>query len=156
MTVVRVAQEHELERVNELRHMVNDLHVENRPDIFKQGWGQDISNAVYEMWKSEDHKIIVAEHGQTICGFACIHFIEKSETAYRKPLRYIEVSEFGVDPVFRRKGIATELMEFIFDLAKETGISRIELNMWDFNESALAFYESVGFRTYRRIMEAKA
>ena len=25
--------------------------------------------------------------------------------------------------------------------------------MWEFNEGALKFYESVGFRTYRRYME---
>lgn len=153
--VTRFAQEHELERVNELRRMVNNLHAENRPDIFKQGFDQEISNAIYEMWKLDDYKIIVAEHDQTICGFACIHFIKKSETPYRRPLSFIEVSEFGVDPAFRRKGIATELMAFVFDLAKENGLSRIELNMWDFNESALAFYETVGFRTYRRFLEVE-
>jgi GNAT superfamily N-acetyltransferase len=38
-------------------------------------------------------------------------------------------------------------------LAKEKGFDRIELNMWEFNRDALAFYESVGFETYRRYME---
>lgn len=31
---VRYAKREELERVNELRRMVNELHAENRPDIF--------------------------------------------------------------------------------------------------------------------------
>ena len=29
----------------------------------------------------------------------------------------------------------------------------IELNMWEFNKDALAFYEAVGFSTFRRYME---
>ncbi len=33
------------------------------------------------------------------------------------------------------------------------GVSRLGLNMWEFNEGALAFYEAVGFRTYRRYMQ---
>ena len=37
--------------------------------------------------------------------------------------------------------------------AKEKGFHRIELNMWEFNRGALAFYESIGFETYRRYME---
>jgi len=39
------------------------------------------------------------------------------------------------------------------DMLEELGFDRIELNMWEFNEGALRFYESVGFKTYRRYME---
>lgn len=31
---------------------------------------------------------------------------------------------------------------------------RLELNMWEFNAGALAFYEACGFSTYRRYLEA--
>ena len=30
---------------------------------------------------------------------------------------------------------------------------KLELDMWEFNDGALKFYESVGFITYRRFME---
>ena len=45
------------------------------------------------------------------------------------------------------------MMNFIESYAKEKGYSRSELNMWAFNEEALAFYEAAGFRTYRRYLE---
>ena len=35
------------------------------------------------------------------------------------------------------------------------GFDRIELNMWEFNRDALAFYEAAGFVTYRRYLELK-
>ena len=33
------------------------------------------------------------------------------------------------------------------------GLDKIELDVWEFNDTALKFYESLGFRTYRRYME---
>jgi len=66
---------------------------------------------------------------------------------------FLDIDEFCVDEAFRRQGIASAMIEFIRRFAKEKGFHRIELNMWEFNEGALAFYEAVGFRTYRRYME---
>ena len=45
------------------------------------------------------------------------------------------------------------MIRFIRDFAKEKNYSRVELNMWEFNRNALAFYEASGFTTYRRYME---
>ena len=44
---------------------------------------------------------------------------------------------------------------FIKADAKLHGFDRIDLNMWEFNENALAFYEAMGMKTYRRYMELK-
>ena len=66
---------------------------------------------------------------------------------------YLDIDEFCVDEAFRRRGFAAEMIRFIREYAKEEGFGRIELNMWEFNQDALAFYEAVGFNTYRRYME---
>ena len=66
---------------------------------------------------------------------------------------FLDIDEFCVDAAYRRTGVATEMIEFIRAYAKEEGFSRVELNMWEFNKAALAFYEKVGFLTYRRYME---
>ena len=58
-----------------------------------------------------------------------------------------------MDSEFRRQGVATELFEFIKEHAKSKGLDKIELDVWEFNDIALRFYESLGFRTYRRYME---
>jgi ribosomal protein S18 acetylase RimI-like enzyme len=39
--------------------------------------------------------------------------------------------------------------------ASEQGMEDIELNVWEFNRAALAFYRSVGFETARRTMLKK-
>ena len=71
----------------------------------------------------------------------------------RRYVNDVHVEEFGVDPAFHRKGVATALVEYMKRDAAQRGYPRIELDMWEFNQGALAFYENVGFQTYRRYME---
>ena len=153
--MVRFARKDELDRVNELRKEVNDLHVAGKPEIFKEGFGDDLRNYIYEIWNDPGKEIIVAEKAGVVCGFAVIQYVSRPENPFRKAIRYIDVDEFGVDAAHRRQGMATEMIGFIRALAREKGYDRIELNMWEFNQDALAFYESVGFTTYRRYMEMK-
>ena len=151
--MVRFAKEEDLERVNEIRKMVNDVHVNGRPDIFREGFNDELKNFIYEIWNAENKDIIVAERDGVICGFACIQIVDKPENPFMLARRFYDVDEFGVDEKFRRQGVATELIGFIRADAKRRGINKVELNMWEFNEGALAFYESVGFQTCRRYME---
>lgn len=44
--MVRLARWDDLERVNELRKMVNDVHVNGRADIFKAGFDDVLKNSV--------------------------------------------------------------------------------------------------------------
>lgn len=151
--MVRLAKKDELERVNEIRKMVNDIHVSGRPDIFKAGFNEDLKNYIYEIWSAENKDILVAERDGIICGFACVQYTDKQENPFMYAKKIYDIDEFGVDAKFRRQGVATELIKFIKADAKKRGMDRIELNMWEFNEGALAFYEAVGFKTYRRYME---
>ena len=151
--MVRFAKEHELNRVNELRKQVNDLHVAGKPEIFKPGFPEELREFVHSIWNDPDKAIVVAKREGEICGFAVLHHIVRPETPFMFVRDYLDVDEFGVDEAHRREGVAMEMIAFIRAYAKEAGFSRIELNMWEFNHDALAFYEAVGFTTYRRYME---
>ena len=150
---VRFARKNELERVNALRKQVNDLHVSGRPDIFKPGFSEELAAHIYTIWNDPDQKIAVCERDGTICGFAVLHHIYKPENPFMFVRSFLDIDEFCVDEAYRRTGVATEMIAFIRSYAKTQGLDRIELNMWEFNGDALAFYEAVGFTTYRRYME---
>ena len=150
---VRFAKENELERVNELRRQVNELHVAGRPDIFKPGFPKELSDHVYTIRNDPKQRIVVCERGGLICGFAVLNHITRPETPFMKERDYLDIDEFCVDATYRRTGVGTELMQFLRSYAQELGFSKIELNMWEFNADALAFYEEIGFTTYRRYME---
>ena len=151
--IVRFAKESELDRVNELRKQVNDIHVEGKPDVFKPGFGEELRDFVNVIWNDPEQQIVVAEDDGVICGFAVLHHINKPENPFMKERDFIDIDEFCVDKDHRRKGAASAMVSFIKEFAKEKGFSRIELNMWEFNQDALAFYEAAGFKTFRRYME---
>ena len=124
-----------------------------KPEIFKAGFNKELQDHIYTIWKDPEQKIIVAESEGMICGFAVLHHIHKLETPFMQERDFIDIDEFCVDKKYRRQGIASEMIAFIKAYTKEQGINCMELNMWEFNEDALAFYEAVGFKTYRRYME---
>ena len=56
--MVRFAQEKDLDRINELRKQVNDIHVEGRPDIFKAGFGVELRDYAKVLMTRENSDII--------------------------------------------------------------------------------------------------
>lgn len=151
--MIRFAKEEELDQVNELRKQVNDIHVEGKPEIFKAGFNDDLRDHIYTIWNDPRQEIVVADFEGIICGFAVLNHINKPETPFMYERDYLDVDEFCVGEKYRRQGVATDMIMFIKEYAREKGFKRLELNMWEFNEGALKFYEMVGFHTYRRYME---
>ena len=150
---VRLARGSDLSRVNELRKQVNDLHVLGKPEIFKPGFSRELQDYIYVIWEDPEQEIVVAEQDGVICGFAIVHHINRPENPFMSERDFLDIDEFGVDEKYRRQGAGSALIDYIRAWAKEKGFRRIELNMWEFNRDALAFYEAAGFTTYRRYME---
>ena len=145
--VVRLARYDDLDRVNELRRQVNDLHVSGEP-----GFGEALQNHIYTIWDDPAQDIVVAESDGSVCGYAVLNHIVRPENPYMLVRDYLDIDEFGVDRDARRQGIGSAMIRFIRAYAADKGYHRIELNMWAFNRGALAFYEAAGFDTYRRYM----
>lgn len=154
--MIRLAEKSDLPRINELRRQVHELHAGGRPDIFQSQFNAELADHIYDIYANEKSEIIVAEIDGKICGFAVVEFIEKPESPYSLARSFLRVVEFGVDKSCRRQGIGTQLFDYIKSFAAEKNLDTVELDVWEFNESALKFYESVGFKTYRRYMEFKA
>ena len=151
--LVRFAREGDLPRVNVLRKQVNDVHVAGKPDVFKPGFSDELRDYLFVVWQDPQKKVVVAELDGTVAGFAVLNHIVRPENPFMYERDFLDIDEFGVDESFRRRGIASAMMAFIRDYAKKEGFRRLELNMWEFNQGALAFYEAAGLKTYRRYME---
>lgn len=133
---VRYAKKSELERVNEIRYQVNRVHSNGRPDIFRDDFCDEMKNIVYKVFDGENSDVIVAVNGDTICGFATVEYIVKEKSPYGLQRKFYRIAEFGVDENFRRMGVATKLINFCKQEAKNRGFDRLELDVWEFNEGA--------------------
>jgi len=150
---VRPARDEDLERVNELRRQVNDLHVAGKPEVFRPGFRDELRDYIHVIREDPQKEIVVAERDGEVCGFAVLNHVVRPENPFMFTRDFLDIDEFGVDPACRRQGVASAMIRFIRNRAKEKGFRRLELNMWEFNRGALAFYEAAGFTTYRRYME---
>lgn len=62
-----------------------------------------------------------------------------------KDKRVVEVARLYVDPSFRRRGLATELVEELKKTAREKNIEVLYLHTHPFLSGAIAFWEKQGF-----------
>ena len=153
MIHVRLAKKEELNRVNDLRKQVYDLHASGKPEVFKPVFSQKVRDYIHIIWDDPEQDIAVAELDGKIAGVAILHHIQRPETPFMYVRDFLDIDEFCVDEACRRRGVASALIDFAKGYAKEKGYHRLELNMWEFNRDALAFYEAAGFTTFRRYME---
>ena len=87
---------------------------------------------------SLNDKIIVYKFGDMIVGF--LEYYVNYET--------VEILNLAVNPMYRNKGIATELIKYLY---KVEGINHIILEVRSSNKNALSLYEKLGFKIIRTI-----
>jgi GNAT superfamily N-acetyltransferase len=83
---------------------------------------------------------IVTEIDDQIVGFAL--FFPNYSTFLTKPGIYLE--DLFVLPEYRRQGIGKAMLSYLGKLAQERDAGRLEWSVLDWNESAIAFYQSMG------------
>jgi GNAT superfamily N-acetyltransferase len=82
----------------------------------------------------------VADGDNELVAFAL--FFTNFSTFLAKPGLYLE--DLYVQPAYRGTGLGKALLEHLGALAVERGCGRFEWSVLDWNERAIAFYESVG------------
>lgn len=83
---------------------------------------------------------IVTEIEDKIVAFAL--FVPNYSTFLTKPGLYLE--DLFVLPEYRRQGIATAMLSYLGRLAITRDAGRLEWSVLDWNENAIAFYQSLG------------
>ncbi|WP_448602278.1 N-acetyltransferase family protein [Thermoleptolyngbya sp.] len=83
---------------------------------------------------------LLAEVDQQTVGFAL--FFSNYSTFLTKPGIYLE--DLFVRPAYRGQGIGKALLSSLAKLALERGCGRLEWNVLDWNEPAIAFYKRIG------------
>jgi GNAT superfamily N-acetyltransferase len=85
---------------------------------------------------------VLAFEGAEPAGFAL--FFSNYSTFLARPGLYLE--DLFVKPHLRGRGIGKALLLHLARLANERGCGRMEWSVLDWNEPAIAFYESLGAR----------
>jgi GNAT superfamily N-acetyltransferase len=99
-----------------------------------------------------DSAIIVAAAGGQV--IAVMTILEKvvTATAFKVARRYVEIENMAVKQSAQRQGVGRALIDAAVDWARGRGVTRLELNVYEFNEAAAALYSGTGFSTQNKRM----
>lgn len=144
----------ETQRVGQLHHQIHRLHVNGRPDLFLPNTDDTATIGLMQWHAAQPNKrVLVAIREEQIIGYAVMQYLSREATPYSLPRRSIHVEEICVDETLKRTGAGRALMDFIYEEARKRCYPRVELDVWDFNESAHQFYEAVGMKDFRHYLE---
>lgn len=152
----------------ELFEQIDRLHRESLSDIFQSASGPPRERSyIRSLINDPDVGMLVAEiaDGSTddslasestgrrdIVGCLIVKLRRSPEVPILVPMRYAMVDTLVVSEAFQRRGVGRQLMAAAEAWALRRGISRIELNVFEFNHDAQAFYEHLGYETLSRRM----
>lgn len=137
----------------ELFNEVDSLHRDNLPGIFQKTNGPIRENDYYRgLITDENVGLFIAELGKIIIGFIHVIIRDTPTIPIFIPRRYAIIDNIVVKSMFKNHGIGRLLMGTTHEWAIAKGATDIELNVYEFNKSAIAFYQRLGYETLSRRM----
>lgn len=136
----------------ELNKEVQELHHRMYPEIFREYDKEGITKAIRKMLDGREAKAFVAYVDDEPAGYAIIFISRFNQNAFQHARSAMQIDNFSVLQKFKRKGVGKKLIEFLVDMATKEKLSRIDLNHWEKNEEARAFFGANGFQYYNSRM----
>ena len=150
---IRFATEQDVGGILELLRQVGQIHYEGRPDLFRAGAQKYGPSQVLALLNSSKTPIFVAVEEEKVLGYGFCKV-----KAYDKDPVFCDSTELYIDDICvdencRGQHIGTAIYQEIMRYAKMRRCHNVTLNVWNFNESAMKFYESLGMKPQRVFME---
>ncbi len=146
---VRRALPSDSESVLNLLHIIADIHRNARPDMFPNLVSKYDLSQVQERLSMENSGVFVAVLDDKVIGYVFCDIITEGDG------KTLYVDDLCVNPSVRNHGIGRSLMDRAALYGRESGCRFLMLNVWEFNEAAIRFYENYGLKTRSRHLEMK-
>jgi ribosomal protein S18 acetylase RimI-like enzyme len=150
---VRRATNGDYSAVCEMFDELDAMHRDNLPHVFQKPGGVAREQGYYlGLIADENVGFFVASSDGELVGF--VHAFVKDTPAIPVLVRrrYVVVDAVVVRSGLQNQGIGSILMDKAQEWALAKGATAIELNVYEFNEAAIAFYERLGYCTLSRKM----
>ena len=143
---VRAATPGDAEGMCECYEELDALHREALPVLFRAAEGPARSQEFFSrIFADPDASLWVAEYAGHVIGFVIVSLKSTPDISILVPRRYAAIVDLAVKSSFRRHGVGRALVERAEIWAREQGAAQIELNVFEVNREAVAFYEAMGY-----------
>ena len=139
--LVREATEQDYEGLSAILAEVDAMHSEALPHIFVTPEEPARSKEYFsDTITDENTALFIAEKDGQVSGLISIHIRESVSIPIMVKRRYAYIDNIAVAKEFRGSTIGKE------------GVSELELNVWDFNQEAITFFQRLGYTMARHGM----
>lgn len=150
---IRLAQENDIPGLLGLLLQVGQVHHRIRPDIFRPGAQKYTYESLRRLLQDPSRPIFVAMENDTMLGYCFCQARSIQGSTAQTDRREIYIDDLCVDAGRRGQGVGKALYRHTLDYAKALGCHFVCLNVWQGNDSALGFYESLGLTPRSILME---
>ena len=151
---IRRATEKDIAGINKLLYQVHRIHAEGRPDIFRLGNKKYNDDELCTIIADDNTPIFVAvDESETVLGYAFCIYEEVKDNLSLMDRKTVYIDDLCVDATLRGQHIGTRLYEHVQAESRKEGCAAITLNVWCLNEGAMHFYEKLGMKPLKVVME---
>jgi len=152
--MIRQAKLQDASRIAELLYQVHDVHATIRPDLFIKGKRKYDEKQVEELIQEPNTLVFVIEE-KIVLGYLIAFVIENKTDESRAKIKTLYIDDLCIDSQARHQHLGTQLLDYVTAYAKENGFYDLQLNVWEGNEEAKAFYEKNGMQVLKYGLEKK-
>jgi ribosomal protein S18 acetylase RimI-like enzyme len=148
--IIRQATEADFDPVGRIFADENKFHADLLPDRFQIADPIMTREWFHEIIGNENKALLVADLNNELVGLILIELRTNPDDPIFVPRRYAYVDEVAVTTSQRGQGIGRLLMAQAHEWIVAQGVKEVELNVWESNTGAIAFYEELGYQPLRR------
>ncbi len=152
---VRTATEADLDQICAVADEVAALHHSHVPEIFAAPDTMRDREFWWSWITQTQSTIHVATDQETVVGFITAKVTQGTVATVLKPRIFCRIGTIVVASSARRQGVGTALMRSIEEWAIGQSAVETRLEVFDFNQEALAFYEELGYGVQSHIMRRR-
>lgn len=150
--MIRKATTEDIKALTKLLYQADAVHNGIRPDLFKSDTPKYNAQELATIINDSSKPIFVYDDGEVV-GHAFCQITEVRNHRLLQDIKTLYIDDICVDESSRGKHIGKALFEFVRDYAKSIGCNNITLNVWEGNDSAMAFYKNMGMKIQKTGME---
>ena len=150
--MIRKANKNDIKGVIDLLYQADAVHHGIRPDLFKGNTPKYDEQELAAIIDDASKPIFVYDDGN-ILGHAFCQITEVKNHRLLQDIKTLYIDDICVDEKARGQHIGKALYEYVRDYAQSIGCYNITLNVWEGNDSAFSFYQSMGMKVQKTGME---
>lgn len=150
---IRQADAADLSGICSLADEIASQHNWRAPHIFAPAPGAQRDSAFWAACINQiDGAMFVALAPDRIIGFVTAKLADTSAVSFLMPRRICRVGTIVVAQTHKRLGVGKNLLRHVEEWATTNAADEIRLEVFEFNDEAISFYEAQEFEPQSRIM----